>query len=128
SIHNERPMFRNNWIDKPILGWLRFQYLEYQKKLTLKFATKIVGHSKANLRYFTNENHSESVGDKFTVIYNGVDFDKLNNYKALNEGKASVLDKFRKNHDTIMIHIGSFKEQKNHSFLIKVFKSLREIG
>lgn len=124
SIHNERAMFRNNWIGKPILGFIRESYLNYHKKLTLKYAAKIVGHSKANLRYFTNETESLPIEGQFQVLYNGVDFSKFHNYPALSEDKQIELDRFTSDTNKVFIHVGSFKEQKNHQFLIDVFKQL----
>src|SRR5690606_14111364 len=124
SIHNERAMFRNNWIDKPILSFLRTTYLNYHKKLTLKYATKIIGHSKANLCYFTSKVGNLSPESQFQVLYNGVDFTKFEDYPALSAEKRQELDRFLINANKIFVHVGSFKEQKNHHFLIDVFKGL----
>src|SRR5690606_34041658 len=127
SIHNERAMFRNNWIDKPLLGFVRKSYLDYHKKLTLKYATKIVGHSKANLRYFTDKVDDLPAESQLQVLYNGVDFSKFHDYPALSPEKQRELDNFLTNADRVFVHIGSFKEQKNHRFLIDVFKKLNPI-
>src|SRR5690606_34702423 len=54
SVHNEKAMFRNGWEGKPILGQVRKAYLAYHKKMTYKYATYIIGHSKANLAYYND--------------------------------------------------------------------------
>src|SRR5690554_1108845 len=125
SIHNERAMFRNSWIDKPLLGFFRTSYLGYHKNMTLKYATRIVGHSKANLRYFTSKVDNLMIDSQFQVLYNGVDFSKFKNYPELDSVKKTTFDTFVVNKSKVLIHIGSFKEQKNHLFLINTFNNLK---
>ena len=127
SIHNERAMFRNSWIEKPILRNLRIWYLNYQKKLSIKYATKIIGHSKANLKYFTGANGFAGNEKLYEVLYNGVDFSKFNNYPQLNLQRQNELKKILEGKKKVLVHIGSFKEQKNHIFLVDVFKKLDPI-
>lgn|GEM_PF-882260 len=127
SLHNERAMFRNNWIGRPLLGSVRALYLNYHKRLTLKYATRIVGHSKANLKYFTNVVDELPSESQFQVLYNGVNFSKFHNYPSLSADKQADLDDLVAGADKVFIHIGSFKEQKNHQFLIDVFKRLDPI-
>lgn len=124
SIHNEKAMFRNNWIGKPILAQLRSSYLSYHKRLTLKYASKIIGHSKANLRYYTSDYNKDRL---FEVLYNGVDFSKLDEYESLSKEKQIRLDQFLSVTNKVFIHIGSFKEQKNHNFLIDVFNATKPV-
>src|SRR5690606_26381301 len=89
--------------------------------------TKIIGHSKANLRYFTNGVDDLPAENQFRVLYNGVDFSKFHDYPALAPEKQQELDSFLVNADKVFVHVGSFKEQKNHHFLIDVFKKLNPI-
>src|SRR5690554_3892263 len=104
SIHNEFASTMINWKDKPVLNLLRKSYLLWHKVITLRLSTLIIGHSKANLdRNYKNWEEDK----KFTVVYNGVDFEKLNNFN-----NALSYDMFT------IIHIGSFRYQKNHLFLI----------
>lgn len=124
SIHNERAMFKNNWIGKPLLGSLRGLYLSYHKNLTIKYATKIIGHSKANLKYFVNDVDDLCTSSQFEVLYNGVDFAKFESYKDLDIEKREILDHFLLDSNKVLVHIGSFKEQKNHTKLIDIFQGL----
>lgn len=125
SIHNEKAMFKNSWINKPVLGFFRSSYLNYHKNQSVKYATKIIGHSKANLKYYISHVDNLAKEGKFRVLYNGVDFSKFENYPTLESAKKESLDNFTKDKSKILIHIGSFKEQKNHDFLIDVFNQLK---
>ncbi|MCD8101929.1 MAG: glycosyltransferase [Alistipes sp.] len=122
SLHNQRPMFKNTWEKRPLLSALRSFYLKLHKFLTNKFAYKIVGHSRTNLSYFSSE--QVSAPEKYTVLYNGVDFSKLDGDRQLSCEEEENLKAFIKDAGKVIIHIGSFKEQKNHSFLIDVFAAL----
>jgi Glycosyltransferase len=128
SIHNEKAMFRNSWIGRPVLGFLREQYLAYHKNATLKYATKIVGHSRANLNYYdVKDSDLTNTTSNFVLLYNGVDFAKLDVHKDLSDDKSKDLNEFRNKLSKILIHIGSFKEQKNHEFLIEAFDRLKPL-
>lgn len=124
SVHNEKAMFRNNWQGKPILSNLRNAYLNFHKKLTQKYATKILGHSKANLQYFIAD---YTKNEKYMLLYNGVDFSRLDTTESLNDQKQSILNKFVENSALTIISVGKFKEQKNHSFMIDAFASVQPL-
>lgn len=123
SIHNEKAMFRNSWVGKPILGYLRQLYLDYHKKLTAKYATFIVGHSLANLDYY--KDIPQIYKEKLKVLYNGIDFGKFRESLSLSKEKQNKLDDIQRSAKKVFIHIGKFKEQKNHSFMIDVFNRLK---
>lgn len=125
SIHNEKAMFRNNWKNNPILNKVRNLYLSYHKYLTTKYAKVILGHSKTNLNYF--QDCPDRYKDKLQIIYNGVDYSKFFNYPALKIDRYTNLENIRKSANKIFVHIGKFKEQKNHQFLIDIFKGLNAI-
>ncbi|WP_293887106.1 MULTISPECIES: glycosyltransferase [unclassified Sphingobacterium] len=124
SIHNERAMFKNGWKTNPLLKTLRACYLYYHKKLTIKYATKIIGHSKANLKYFFEDLAAKSESGQVEVLYNGVDFSKFESFPELNSAKKQLLKDFISEAEKVIVHIGSFKEQKNHTFLLDIFKNL----
>src|SRR5699024_2366303 len=79
------------------------------------FSTFIIGHSQANLDanypYWKNE-------AKYKIVYNGVDYEKLS---------FSLSNKVLVNDKLIITHIGSFRHQKNHLFLIECFKLLQPL-
>lgn len=125
SVHNEQAMFRNNWKHKVILNTVRNLYLSYHKFLTLKYANLILGHSKTNLNYY--EKCPNKYKNKLQVIYNGVDYGKFVNYPTLSIEKNNDLNYIVRSAKKIFVHIGKFKEQKNHKFLVDVFSRLNPI-
>ena len=91
--------------------------LKLHKLITYNLVTKIIGHSKANLDFnFKNWNSN----NKFRVIYNGINFLKLDGYKSKSYQKYR--DQFKDK--DVLLHIGSFRDQKNHEFMLKVFSRL----
>jgi len=116
SIHNTHPARRKNFFIRIIQSYSLFLH----KVITINLASKIVGHSKANL----NSNYlSWQSKNKFRLIYNGINFSKMDTYKT------EVYDEFRKkfNDKDVILHIGSFRNQKNHKFLLKAFSKLDPI-
>lgn len=110
SIHNEFAATLITWKHNIALAPIRAVYLKWHKYITLKLSKKIIGHSKANLdRNYKNWKSNS----QFVVVYNGVDYNKLSA-----TGNSIVYDCFT------MVHIGSFRYQKNHLFLIDCFKEL----
>jgi glycosyltransferase EpsF len=118
SIHNEIPMFRLSWQNNKVLSMLRQSFLDYHKRLSLKYASKIIGVSKATLRYFKGDPKTDS---KCQLVYNGVNFEKLD---SIQPEFNTDFNKFLEGCSCTLIHIGVFKEQKNHRFLIDCFKEL----
>ncbi len=116
SLHNTDPSTFKTFNDRKILYRILALHLKVHKWITKKFATKIIGHSKSNLtvNYPNWEGNSN-----FELMYNGVDFEELENDKSIND----ALNDFIKREDFVILHIGSFREQKNHSFLIDCFNA-----
>jgi glycosyltransferase involved in cell wall biosynthesis len=119
SVHSDRPQSFNSWENKIFLNILRNQYMKLQKYLTIKYAAKIIGHSKNNLGYFSKDWKNEQ--EKYAILYNGIDFQKFNPIISL---EKNSLELFVEEAKKVIIHIGSFKKEKNHDFLIDVFNLL----
>lgn len=94
--------------------------LKLHKLITYNFATKIIGHSKANLD-FNFKNWKSN--NKFKVIYNGINFLKLEEYKS--KSYSNYRNQFKDK--DVLLHIGSFRDQKNHEFMLTVFSKLEPI-
>ena len=94
--------------------------LKLHKLITYNFATKIIGHSKANLD-FNFKNWKSN--NKFKVIYNGINFLKLEEYKS--KSYSNYRNQFKDK--DVLLHIGSFRDQKNHEFMLRVFSKLEPI-
>lgn len=60
---------------------------------------------------------------EFDVINNGIDVKKCS-YSP--EARKRIREKFNLNDSHVIIHTGSFKSQKNHNFLIDVFKCVHD--
>lgn len=60
---------------------------------------------------------------EFDVINNGIDVKKCA-YSV--EARKKVREKYNLNDSRVIIHTGSFKSQKNHDFLIDVFKCVHD--
>jgi glycosyltransferase involved in cell wall biosynthesis len=118
SYHNTEPSTFRTFKKRKLLYRILTYQLKIHKFITLKFATKIIGHSKANLD--TNFKDWKS-NPKFELIYNGVDFNELDSNKEV----SNLLNQFVNEGDFVILHIGSFREQKNHSFLIDCFQALK---
>ncbi len=117
SLHNTEPSSLKSYKSKKGIYTILLTHLKIHKFLTKKFATKIIGHSKSNL----NANYPNwAENPKYELLYNGIDFSQLPE-KALDDPK---LDDFTKIADFIILHIGSFRRQKNHLFLIDCFGEL----
>jgi len=116
SIHNTHPSRRKNFFIRLIQSYSLFLH----KVITINLASKIVGHSKANL---TSNYLNWQSKNKFRLIYNGINFSKMDTYKT------EAYDEFRKkfNEKDVILHIGSFRNQKNHKFLLKTFSKLDPI-
>lgn len=121
SVHSERYFAKPKRENSFILSAATRAWLALHKQLTLRYATRIIGHSKTNLQYYTA---NRPASDKFQLIYNGIDFSKLagNSPELGDEVAQFVAD----SHCTFL-HIGSFREPKNHLYLIDCFKSLNPI-
>jgi glycosyltransferase EpsF len=125
SVHNQKSEFRLNWVKNKMLNIFRKSYLFIQKKMSINYSDLIIGHSKVNLIYF-KENWFD-FPQKFRAIKNGIDFFKLEENLDLNKDKNLKLINFSNDSKITFVHIGSFRKQKNHLFLINCFKELKPI-
>ncbi|MDR1417610.1 MAG: glycosyltransferase [Endomicrobium sp.] len=117
SLHSTHPSTFKALKRKKILYELLSFHLKIHKYITKTLATKIIGHSKSNL---DNNYPRWNSSTKYELLYNGVDFDELENDLERNDN----LDIFIKDEDFVILHIGSFRKPKNHLFLIDCFNSL----
>lgn len=125
SIHNEFAATLISWSNKFVLSSIRKIYLKLHKLLSLKFSNLILGHSRSNLdRNYPNWENDSS---KYKVLYNGVDFKSIENkIEHLDKDIISFYEKLGEN-AFVFIHTGTFKEQKNHAFMIDCFSGLNPI-
>lgn len=118
SMHNEFPATMIKLSKYFFLRDLRKLYLKYHKALTNRFSDIVIGHSKANL----DANYPQWEADqsrRYRLVYNGVDFNRLASEALSNTDK--------KDHRFTFCHVGTFKAQKNHLFLIECFRRLNPV-
>lgn len=116
SFHNARP-------SREVLGWrpYGFRALALKPWLSLNslaistMARKVIGHSKANLDAFVPDWRARP--EKFAVVLNGIDLPSLGLDKV-SARKMLGLSEDR----PIVLHVGSFKPEKNHEELLKMFR------
>lgn len=117
SLHSNEPSTFKTFKKRKILYGILAFHLKLHKWITGKLATKIIGHSNSNLDINYPNWRSNP---KFELLYNGVDFDELDNDLEKNDH----LESFIRKEDFVILHIGSFRAPKNHSFLIDCFNAL----
>lgn len=62
---------------------------------------------------------------KFLVLNNGLD---VNKYRFSEEYRKEIRTEFRMNEETeIILHVGAFRKQKNHEFIVKIFKEYQSL-
>lgn len=97
-------------------------YINTQRFLLKLFSNKKIAASvDAGKSLFKNES--------FEVLYCGIDFSKFIMYNNNNNGnRQSIINQLNIPDDAICIgHVGRFVEQKNHQFLIDIFKEVNTI-
>ena len=109
TIHND-PEKDVGKIDK-IFNKIAFKYFNCTPiALTNELADKI--------KTFYDHNHT-------IVVNNGINLEKFKNIKA---NKREIKDKLNLPYDSFVIgHVGRFSEQKNHEFIIDIYKRFFEL-
>jgi glycosyltransferase involved in cell wall biosynthesis len=89
-----------------------------RKKIS-KWATNFWACSQAAAKWM----YSEEALDKSVVIYNGIDIDK---YKFNQTARGEIRKKLSIEDNFVVVHTGRFLDQKNHKFIVDVFKMLKQ--
>lgn len=97
-------------------GWSDPEY--FRKKLSLPFASKIVGNSHAGLKAF------EIPEDKGQCIYNGFDFTRLDRMKTV----ESVRETFSITANQVVGMVGAFFDRKDYKTYIAAAKIVLDAG
>lgn len=64
------------------------------------------------------------INNKYQIIRNGIDLEK---FKFNKEIRDIYRNKFEFNNKKVICHIGRFQKQKNHEFIIEIFKKIHDI-
>ncbi len=121
SIHSCEPLSLYSWRDKPLLSSVRKLWLAWHRRLMDKYVNTYIGHSRTNLTAFAP--NWQSTPSRCCVILNGVNFPP-----ELGHGKQEIRKSLSLPPTSpVLLHVGSFKEEKNHLGLLQIFdKILRE--
>lgn len=96
----------------------------YWKKNIHKYATDFWTCSESAGKFFYTENILKS--NKYKVINNAIELDK---YKHNEDIRKKIRNEMHISEDcTVIGHIGRFQYQKNHEFLIDIFKKYHSIN
>ena len=115
--HSHNTDFQTEVIYKKMVG-------NMLKNRLIKYATDYFACSSLAGRFLFGSNIDSN--PKFRIIHNAIDYDK---FKFDEETREIVRKEFNIKDDEIVIgHIGRFEYQKNHEFLIDVFKELVNIN
>lgn len=98
------------WIKQAWIGWHR---------RAMRSAAGFIGHSEANLgAYEPNWRH---LPDRFQVILNGIEFPEQYPSRAAARAALGLPDD-----SLVVLHVGSFKPEKNHNDLLAIFSKVRQ--
>lgn len=100
------PMINNQITDAPI----KVENSLLSHKLTFPFSDQIISNSKAGLKSYNAPKHKSS------VIYNGFDFNRINELK----NKNLVRQKFEIKSEFVVAMVASFSEKKDYLTFIRV--------
>ncbi|MFJ5768868.1 glycosyltransferase family 1 protein [Psychrobacillus sp. NPDC093180] len=102
----------------------RIKYLlnEYARKNVSRYATHYVACSEPAARWlFGNENVDDN---KVIYIKNAIDLDK---YKFDNLTRENIRREYDLKNEFVIGHVGRFDYQKNHFFLLDIFKDILKV-
>lgn len=119
SIHNGRPT-------SELLGWGKGDprrlalkpWIWLNRAIIGRFARQVVGHSRANLDSFWPSWEEEP--ERFSVVLNGIELPK-----GVREKDKERLALGLQFDGPLVVHVGSFKREKNHGELLHIFAALR---
>jgi glycosyltransferase EpsF len=122
SIHTSVPVSLYHWRTHPVLGHLRSAWLEWHRRLMDDRVTIYVGHSEANLRPFAPQ-WPPLDKRRYRVILNGVQFPiSMPTRESARRSLQLAPDSL------VLLHVGSFKEEKNHRGLFRILRLALDQG
>jgi glycosyltransferase involved in cell wall biosynthesis len=117
SFHSAGSNVRRAWERRVVLRYVRRAWLRWNRRQMLRHARFFVGHSEANLASF--EPAWPDDPERFRVIYNGIAFpDSLPSRKEARR-ELGIAD-----HQAMLLHVGSFRPEKDHESLLEIAGSV----
>jgi len=119
SIHSCEPLALDRWRKKPFLNSIRTQWLRWHRRLMDRHAGLFLGHSRTNLAAFAKNSEADA---RYRVLLNAIEPPSQPLDNALDARQATSLS----DSATIVLHIGSFRREKNHTGLLSIFQRILE--
>ena len=88
-------------------------------RLGIKYADYLFSCSDEATKFY----FGEKMISKAIVLKNGIDVSK---YALKNEIRDRMRKKYKVEHDFVILHVGRFSKQKNHEYLIDIYKKVVE--
>ncbi len=121
SFHSSQPTTLYAWRNQPGLRQIRGLFLLLHRRLILRHANALVGHSRTNLDAFYPPGRQEP--SRHRVIYNGIPIpDALPNRFSCRAALGIG------NNEQLLLHVGTFRKEKNHLFLMETLRRLIRRG
>lgn len=114
-IAHSHNAFNDKGILKTIIHWINKHFIKY-------YANYYFACSDKAAKYFFSNKILES--KNFYIINNAIDVEK---YEYCNTTRINKRKELKLNNKFVVGHIGRFNKQKNHAFLIQIFKKLQEL-
>ncbi len=120
SIHSCEPTTLFRWRSTPVLGKFRTLWLRWHRRVMERHADLFLGHSQTNLISFRRD--SDLDGSRLQAIANGIEFPEDR------QAASSAINDFlpKDGSHPVILHVGSFKEEKNHLGLLDIFGAVLE--
>jgi glycosyltransferase EpsF len=117
SIHNVEQAVLTSWSRLPLLRTVRSALLRNHRSLMEENVDVFVGHSLSNLNHFQADWRNSPA--RYRVIMNGIQFPervppRVEARRLLGIGS----------HERVILHVGSFREQKNHDGLVQIIREV----
>ena len=119
SIHSSEPLTLHRWKTKPFLRHARNVWLQWHMCLMQCYVDVFVGHSKTNLRNFRHRVLRPR--GRYVVVRNGVDFSQPIVHRGTARQDLNIKDQ-----RPVLLHVGSFRKEKNHQGLIQILSRVRQ--
>ena len=118
SVHSSEPLSLYSWRRYPFLSDARNAWLAWHRRLMRRNVRLVMGHSKTNLESYNGNWQLEP--DRFRLVYNGIDTPRAGLLQKSEARRLLGIDQER----VVLLHIGSFKREKNHLGLLQIFKRI----
>lgn len=107
-----------------VIGKSRLKMVVYSllKKIISKYANNYFACSVPAAEWMFERSIVKN--NEYTVVHNGIDTEK---FKFSQEARESIRKELGITSEKVIIHVGRFSKEKNHIFLVEIFRRLVEI-